>query len=97
MKLIHLIRIRSYGAKTVRRSSYTVDSLRQYTVHYLERSLSKHLTDHAFVQNKYDMCTFNKMMNSEQVIVQFHVDDLKFSHNNQSVLDDFLNKLRSEF
>ena len=27
--------------------------------------LSKHLTDHGFVQNKYDMCTFNKMMNGE--------------------------------
>ena len=23
--------------------------------------LSKHLTDHGFVQNEYDMCTFNKM------------------------------------
>ena len=42
--------------------------------------LSKHLTDHGFVQNEYDMCTFNKMVNDEQVTVQFHVDDLKVSH-----------------
>ena len=27
--------------------------------------LSKHLTDRGFVQNKYDMCTFNKMVNGE--------------------------------
>ena len=37
--------------------------------------LSKHLTDHGFVQNEYDMCTFNKMVNDEQITVQFHVDD----------------------
>ena len=28
--------------------------------------LSKHFTDHVFVQNEYNMCTFNKMVNSEQ-------------------------------
>ena len=59
--------------------------------------LSKHLTDHGFVQNEYDMCTFNKMVNGEQITIQFHVDDLKVSHKEQSVLDDFLSNLRSEF
>ena len=59
--------------------------------------LSKHLTNHGFVQNKYDMCTFNKMVNGEQITVQFHVDDLKVSHKEQSVLDDALSSLRSEF
>ena len=43
------------------------------------------------------MCTFNKMVNDEQITVQFHVDDLKFSHKEQSVLEDFLGGLRSEF
>ena len=28
--------------------------------------LSKNLIDHGFVQNNYNMCTFNKMLNSEQ-------------------------------
>ena len=37
------------------------------------------------------------MANSEQITVQFHVDDLKVSHKDQAVLEDFLNKLRSEF
>ena len=59
--------------------------------------LSKHLTDHGFVQNEYNMCTFNKMVNGEQVTVQFHIDDLKVSHKDQAVLDDFLDDLRSEF
>ena len=43
------------------------------------------------------MCTFNKMVNSEQITVQFHVDDLKVSHKDYAVLDDFLDDLRSEF
>ena len=59
--------------------------------------LSKHLTDHEFTQNEYGMCKFNKMVNDEQITVQFHVDDLKVSHKEQSVLDDFLKDLRDEF
>ena len=59
--------------------------------------LSKHLTDHGFIQNEYDMCTFNKMVNGEQITVQFHVDDLKVSHKDEAVLEDFLTNLRDEF
>ena len=59
--------------------------------------LSKHLTYHGFVQNKYDIYTFNKMGNGEKVSVYFHVDNLKVSHKDQVVLDDFLDNLRSEF
>ena len=59
--------------------------------------LSKHLTDHGFVQNKYDMCTFNKMVNAEQITVQFHVDVLKVSHKEESTLEGFLGNLRREF
>ena len=59
--------------------------------------LSKHLTDHGFVQNEYDMCTFNKMVNGEQITVQFHFDDLKVSHKEQFVLEDFPKDLRDEF
>ena len=48
------------------------------------------------VQNEYDMCTFNKIVNGEQIIVQFYVNDLKVSHKDQAVLEDFLGVLRSE-
>ena len=43
------------------------------------------------------MCTFKKMVNDKQTKVQFHVYDLKVSHNDQNVFDDFLDELRSEF
>ena len=37
------------------------------------------------------------MVNGEQITVQFHVDDLKVSHKNHAILDNFLDDLRSEF
>ena len=46
--------------------------------------------------DKYDMCTFNKIVNGVQITVQFHVDDLKVSHKEESVLEGFLGNLRSE-
>ena len=63
----------------------------------LYNKLSKHLSKHGFVLNNYDLCTFNKMVNGEQSTVQFHVDDLKASHKEQKVLDNFLNNLRERF
>ena len=42
--------------------------------------LSSYLISEGFVQNQYDECTFNKLVNGEQITVQFHVDDLKISH-----------------
>ena len=43
------------------------------------------------------MRTFNKMMDDEQITIQIHVDDLKVSHKDQAVLEDFLSNLRDEF
>ena len=37
------------------------------------------------------------MVNGKQITIQFNVDDLKVSHKEQSVLEDFLGNLRSEF
>ena len=59
--------------------------------------LSKNLTDHGFIQNKYNMCTFNKMVKGGQITVQFQVDDLKVSHKDKAVLEDFLTSIRKEF
>jgi hypothetical protein len=61
------------------------------------QKLSKQLTDWGNVQNNYDPCTFNKIVNGEQVTIQFHVDDLKISHKEQSVLDVILNELDLKF
>ena len=43
------------------------------------------------------MCIFNKMVNGEQITVQFRVDNLKVSHKDHAVLNDFLDDHRSEF
>ena len=59
--------------------------------------ISKHLTDHGFRWNEHDMCKFNKMVKGVQITIQFHIDDLKVSHKDLPVLDNFLDKLRSEF
>ena len=37
------------------------------------------------------------MVNGEHRTVQFHVDDLKVSHKDQSIPEDFLRNFRSEF
>ena len=47
--------------------------------------------------NEYDICTFNKMVNGNQLTVQFHVDNLKESHLDPEVLKEFANQLRKEF
>lgn len=39
----------------------------------LYNKLSRHLTDHEFKWNEYDMYIFNKMVNSEQITVQSKV------------------------
>jgi hypothetical protein len=49
------------------------------------------------VQNNYNPCTFNKIINGEQVTIQFHVDYRKISHKEQSVLDVILNDLDLKF
>jgi hypothetical protein len=55
------------------------------------------LTDWGYVQNDYDSCTFNKIINGEQVTIQFHVDDLKISHKEQPVPDSILGDLDAKF
>ena len=59
--------------------------------------LTGHLKDWGFEQNPYDECTFNKMVNNEQLTAQFHVDDLKIWHDDQQVLDDFIKQLNGVF
>jgi hypothetical protein len=61
------------------------------------QKLSKQLNDWGYVQNDYDPCTLNKVINGEQVTIQFHVDDLKISHKDQDVLDSILNDLDVKF
>ena len=59
--------------------------------------LSSELIKLEFETNPYDECTFNKMVNGEQLTVVFHVDDLKASHKQQAVLDEFISELKAIF
>jgi hypothetical protein len=59
--------------------------------------LTKQLEDWGYEPNCYDRCTFNKMINGSQVTIQFHVDDLKISHRDQSVIDEVLMDLNRKF
>ena len=43
------------------------------------------------------MCTFNKIINANKLIVQFHVNNLKVSHQSKQLLRNFVNVLQEEF
>jgi hypothetical protein len=59
--------------------------------------LTKQLIEWGYEPNCYDRCTFNKMVDGNQITIQFHVDDLKISHKDQSVIDAVLLDLNNEF
>ena len=51
--------------------------------------LTKALLSYGFELNSYDLCVVNKMVNGEQILICWHVDDLKSSHINPKVNDEF--------
>ena len=55
----------------------------------------KDIESQGFIINPYDRCVANRMINGHQMTVLWHVDDLKASHKDMKVLDDFVNYLRS--
>lgn len=57
------------------------------------QKLSNQLTDWGFEMNPYDKCTFNKMVNGEQLTIQFYVDDLKASHKDPAILENLKKEL----
>ena len=50
-----------------------------------------------YVVNPYDPCVANKMINGKQHTVCWHVDDLKASHADKKVNDDFLKWLNEKY
>jgi hypothetical protein len=59
--------------------------------------LTKQLIEWGYEPNCYDRCTFNKMVDGNQITIQFHVNDLKISHKDQSVIDSILLDLDNKF
>lgn len=59
--------------------------------------LFKKLQKWGFVENPYDSCVVNKMINGKQCTVGWHVDDIKSSHMDPKVIDHLLDQLNEEF
>ena len=59
--------------------------------------LTKALLSYSFKLNPYDLCVANKMVNSKQLAVCWHVDDLKSSHIDSKVNDEFLQWIKDMF
>jgi hypothetical protein len=60
------------------------------------RKFVKSLTDNDFVINPYDPCVANKMIESTQMTIYFHVDDCKLSHRKTKVMDSMIEYIRQE-
>ena len=58
---------------------------------------AKLVNDWCFVPNRYDSCVVNKQVNNKQLTVAWHVDDLKVSHEEEKVLDEFIGMMEKEF
>ena len=50
-----------------------------------------------FTINPYDICVANKMVNGKQFTVMWHVDDLKASHKDSKVIDDFIEWAKEKY
>ena len=47
--------------------------------------------------NHCDWCCMNKMVNGKQLSIIWHVDDLKISHVDPSVVTELLNEINNEY
>ncbi len=54
------------------------------------QKLAADLQGYGFQINPYDPCVANKTVNGNQLTVSWHVDDLKISHKDSKVVDEFL-------
>jgi hypothetical protein len=61
------------------------------------RRLVKDLETYGFEVNPYDPCVANKIVGGTQMTVSWHVDDLKVSHKDPTVVDSFLNWIKRTY
>jgi hypothetical protein len=67
--------------------------LRSALLFYLK--LVEDLRADGFELNEYDPCVANKMVNGTQLMVTWHLDDLKMSHKDDAVLKRLVTYLKS--
>ena len=61
------------------------------------QKLKGKLEDWGFMENPYDACTMNKIIDGDQATIVWHVDDLKISHRSEKVVRSILLDLEKEF
>ena len=61
------------------------------------KDLTATLTAMGFVINAYDNCVANKIINGSQCTITWHVDDLKISHIDESVVDEIINNINQVY
>ena len=62
------------------------------------RKFTNSLKSKNFTMNPYNPCVWNKMVNSKQLTIVFHVDDCKFlSHVDLKVIDDTIDWLCEDY
>ena len=61
------------------------------------KKFKKAIEERGYVLNAYDPCVANKMINGKQHTISWHVDDLKASHVDPKVNDEFEEWLQKEF
>lgn len=64
---------------------------------FFYKKFRKDLESQGFKINPYDPCVANRMVNGHQHTVTWHVDDLKSSHKDPKVNDDFLKWLNDMY
>jgi hypothetical protein len=61
------------------------------------RKLRDDLLEQEFAINPYDPCVANKVVNGKQLTVCCHVDDLKASHVQPQVVDNFISWVKQKY
>ena len=59
--------------------------------------LTKTLLSYGFKLNPYNPCVANKMVNGKELTVCWYVDNLKFSHSDPKVDNEFLQWIKDTF
>ena len=64
---------------------------------FWEKLQAKLVNDWGFTPNQYNSCVVNKKVNGKQLTVAWHVDNLKVSHEEDNLLDEFIGMMEEEF
>ena len=59
--------------------------------------LKKGLKRIVFVLNRYDCCVANKVINGDQCTITWHVDDLKISHREKTVVKEIIKEIEEVY